>query len=75
MWRNAEILHCLLLLSFVWNIDVLTLSVLFGLQVPICVAKTALSFSHDPELKGAPKDFVLPVRDVVVKAGAGAQRA
>ncbi len=40
-------------------------------NLPICMAKTHLSLSHDPKLKGAPKDFVLPVRDVKPSAGAG----
>ena len=42
----------------------------FG-NLPICVAKTHLSFSHDPNLKGAPTGFVLPVRDVRASVGAG----
>jgi formate--tetrahydrofolate ligase len=40
-------------------------------KLPICMAKTHLSLSHDPELKGRPKDFVLPVRDVRTSIGAG----
>jgi len=43
-----------------------------GLDViPICMAKTHLSLSHDPVLKGVPKDFRIPIRDVRVSAGAG----
>ncbi len=42
----------------------------FG-RLPICMAKTHLSLSHDPSLKGAPKNFVLPVRDVRPSVGAG----
>lgn len=42
----------------------------FG-KLPICMAKTHLSLSHDPNLKGAPKGFVLPVRDVRPSIGAG----
>ncbi|KAI9216953.1 formate-tetrahydrofolate ligase [Blastocladiella britannica] len=38
---------------------------------PICMAKTHLSLSHDPERKGVPTGFVLPIRDVRVSAGAG----
>lgn len=38
---------------------------------PICVAKTQYSFSHLPELKGAPSDFILPVRDIRGSIGAG----
>ena len=39
--------------------------------LPICVAKTHLSLSHDPLLKGAPKGFILPVREIRPSAGAG----
>jgi formyltetrahydrofolate synthetase len=39
--------------------------------LPICMAKTPLSLSHDPELKGRPADFVLPVRDIRAFIGAG----
>jgi len=35
------------------------------------VAKTHLSLSHDPSLKGRPTGFRLPVRDVRLAAGAG----
>jgi formyltetrahydrofolate synthetase len=40
-------------------------------QLPVCMAKTHLSLSHDPELKGVPTGFTLPVREVRVSAGAG----
>jgi formate--tetrahydrofolate ligase len=40
-------------------------------KLPICVAKTHLSISHDPTLKGAPSGFTLPVRDIRPSAGAG----
>ncbi len=40
-------------------------------KLPICMAKTHLSLSHDPALKGAPKDFTLPVSDVKPSIGAG----
>lgn len=40
-------------------------------DVPICMAKTHLSLSHDPKLPGRPTDFVFPVRDVRLAAGAG----
>uniref|UniRef100_A0A061RJS7 Formate--tetrahydrofolate ligase n=1 Tax=Tetraselmis sp. GSL018 TaxID=582737 RepID=A0A061RJS7_9CHLO len=40
-------------------------------KLPICMAKTQYSFSHDPELKGAPTGFILPIRDVRASAGAG----
>lgn len=36
----------------------------------ICMVKTHLSLSHDPALKGRPRDWVLPVRDVLVYHGA-----
>lgn len=42
----------------------------FG-NLPICVAKTQYSLSHDPDLKGAPTGFTVPVRDVRMAAGAG----
>lgn len=40
-------------------------------NLPICVAKTQYSLSHDPALKGAPSGFTVPVRDVRLSAGAG----
>jgi formyltetrahydrofolate synthetase len=40
-------------------------------KLPICMAKTHLSLSHDPELKARPRDFTLPIRDVRISAGAG----
>ena len=39
--------------------------------LPICMAKTHLSISHDPNLKGAPKGFTVPVREVRASVGAG----
>ena len=42
----------------------------FG-NLPICVAKTQYSLSHDPDLKGAPTGFTVPIRDVRLAAGAG----
>lgn len=39
--------------------------------LPICMAKTHLSFSHDPTQKGAPTGFVLPIREVRASVGAG----
>ena len=38
---------------------------------PVCIAKTQTSFSDDPSLKGAPRGWVLTVREVKVSAGAG----
>ena len=40
-------------------------------KLPVCIAKTQNSISHDPTLIGAPKGFVFPVRDVQLYAGAG----
>ncbi len=40
-------------------------------DLPICMAKTQYSLSTDPGLKGRPRNFDLPVRDVRVSAGAG----
>lgn len=37
---------------------------------PVCVAKTQYSFSGDAQLLGAPKDFTLDVKDVLIRAGA-----
>ena len=42
----------------------------FG-NLPICMAKTHLSLSHDPTLKGAPTGFTVPVREVRASVGAG----
>jgi formyltetrahydrofolate synthetase len=40
-------------------------------NLPVCMAKTALSLSHDPELKGRPTGFRVPIRDARLFAGAG----
>ena len=40
-------------------------------KLPICMAKTHLSLSHDPNLKGAPSGFIVPVRDIRASVGAG----
>ncbi len=40
-------------------------------HLPICMAKTHLSLSHDANLKGVPKGFRVPVRDVRASVGAG----
>ncbi len=42
----------------------------FG-DLPVCIAKTHLSLSHDPKLKGAPTGWTLPVREVRASVGAG----
>ena len=39
--------------------------------LPICMAKTHLSLSHDPKLRNAPTGFTVPVRDVRAYTGAG----
>jgi formate--tetrahydrofolate ligase len=39
-------------------------------QLPVCIAKTQYSFSTDPDLKGAPRDHVVPIREVRLSAGA-----
>jgi formate--tetrahydrofolate ligase len=40
-------------------------------HLPVCMAKTQYSFSTDPNLKGAPDDHEVPVREVRLSAGAG----
>ncbi|KAH6771353.1 10-formyltetrahydrofolate synthetase [Perilla frutescens var. hirtella] len=40
-------------------------------SLPICMAKTQYSFSHNASEKGAPSGFVLPIRDVRASIGAG----
>ncbi len=40
-------------------------------QLPVCIAKTQYSFSDDPTLLGAPKDFTVSIKQVKVSAGAG----
>jgi formate--tetrahydrofolate ligase len=42
----------------------------FG-RLPVCIAKTHLSISSDPALKGAPTGWILPVREVRASVGAG----
>jgi formate--tetrahydrofolate ligase len=42
----------------------------FG-NLPVCMAKTQYSLSHDPNLKGRPSGFTVPIRDVRLSAGAG----
>jgi formyltetrahydrofolate synthetase len=36
-----------------------------------CMVKTQLSLSHDPNIKGRPKNWVLPIRDIMIYKGAG----
>ncbi|XP_076066035.1 pug C-1-tetrahydrofolate synthase, cytoplasmic isoform X2 [Oratosquilla oratoria] len=40
-------------------------------NLPICMAKTHLSLTSDPSIKGAPKGFTIPIRDVRASVGAG----
>ncbi len=40
-------------------------------ELPVCMAKTHLSISHDPTLLGRPTGFRVPIRDVKLAAGAG----
>ena len=40
-------------------------------RLPVCMAKTQASLSHDPKLLGRPRGFRVPVRDVQLRAGAG----
>lgn len=40
-------------------------------KLPICIAKTQYSLSHDPALKGVPTGFTVPIREIRCSAGAG----
>ncbi|MFM8541219.1 MAG: formate--tetrahydrofolate ligase [Nitrospira sp.] len=40
-------------------------------RLPICMAKTPLSLSHDPALRGRPTGFTVPIKEVRLLAGAG----
>ncbi|WP_386172847.1 formate--tetrahydrofolate ligase [Sulfitobacter sp. R86518] len=40
-------------------------------DLPVCMAKTQYSFTTDPEARGAPTGFTIPVREVRLSAGAG----
>ena len=42
----------------------------FG-ELPICMAKTQYSFSADPNLKGRPRGFIVPLRNARLSAGPG----
>ncbi len=42
----------------------------FG-NLPMCMAKTHLSLSHDPTLKGVPTGYTIPIREVRASVGAG----
>jgi methylenetetrahydrofolate dehydrogenase (NADP+)/methenyltetrahydrofolate cyclohydrolase/formyltetrahydrofolate synthetase len=40
-------------------------------NLPLCMAKTHLSLSHDPAMKGVPKGYKIPIRDIRASVGAG----
>ena len=40
-------------------------------KLPICMAKTHLSLTHDPAIKGCPKNIIIPIKDIRLSAGAG----
>ncbi|MCJ7662358.1 MAG: formate--tetrahydrofolate ligase, partial [Anaerolineales bacterium] len=40
-------------------------------ELPMCMAKTHLSLSHDPTLKGVPEGFIVPIVDIRASVGAG----
>jgi formyltetrahydrofolate synthetase len=40
-------------------------------KMPICMAKTHLSLSHDPSMKGVPTGYTFPIRDIRASVGAG----
>jgi len=40
-------------------------------HLPLCMAKTHLSFTHDPSIKGAPRGWILPITDVRASLAAG----
>jgi formyltetrahydrofolate synthetase len=40
-------------------------------ELPLCMAKTHLSLSHDPAMKGVPKGYKIPIRDIRASVGAG----
>lgn len=40
-------------------------------KLPVCIAKTQYSLSHDPQLKGVPSDFIFPIKDVRLCSGGG----
>jgi methylenetetrahydrofolate dehydrogenase (NADP+)/methenyltetrahydrofolate cyclohydrolase/formyltetrahydrofolate synthetase len=40
-------------------------------HLPLCMAKTHLSFTHDPAVKGAPRNWTLPITDLRASVGAG----
>lgn len=50
--------------------DIRAIELAGGEHLPICMAKTQMSLSDDPRLKGAPRGWVLTVREVLLSAGA-----
>ena len=40
-------------------------------KLPVCMAKTQLSLSHDPKVKGRPRGYTVPIREVRASVGAG----
>ena len=40
-------------------------------NLPICMAKTHLSISHDPSLRGSPRGYTFPISDIRASVGAG----
>jgi len=40
-------------------------------KLPICMANTYMSLSHDPKLVGVPTGFTVPIRDIKASIGAG----
>lgn len=53
------------------NRDIRTIELAGNNDLPICMAKTQLSITDDPKLKGAPKGWTLNVKEVLLSAGAG----
>jgi methylenetetrahydrofolate dehydrogenase (NADP+) / methenyltetrahydrofolate cyclohydrolase / formyltetrahydrofolate synthetase len=51
--------------------DLATFEGMGAMTLPVCMAKTQYSLSHDPALKGVPSGFVLPIQSVRLSAGAG----
>jgi formate--tetrahydrofolate ligase len=41
------------------------------MEMGVCMVKTHLSISHDPAIKGRPRGWTLPIRDILVYRGAG----
>jgi formate--tetrahydrofolate ligase len=42
-----------------------------ALTLGTCMVKTHLSLSHDPDIKGRPRNWALPIRDILIYRGAG----